>query len=161
MPERLLPSQLHGLVLHKNKYISDLKPHLLSTESSALLPVFKTERFDPKPQMALDHTLSLQHFLCPWHSMWGAGLPTALDPNSNKWQKGKGESRTGKSDRCKPVGSAVLHGHGQRARKEGGISSRERRGCDGIKNINSCVAYCVQGLKISVCCWQRFYGGFW
>lgn len=63
----------------------------------------------------------------------------------------EGESRTRKSDRYKPVGSAVLHGHGQGDRKEEDMS-RGERGHVGIKNKNSCVTYCVQGLEISVCC---------
>jgi len=48
-----------------------------------------------------------------------ARLPTALDRNSTKWQKGKGQSRTGKPDRCKPVGSAALNGPSKGTGKKG------------------------------------------
>lgn len=98
--------------------------------------------------------------LALWNGMRGARLPTALDHNSNKWQKGKGQPRTGKSDRCQSVGSAVLHRHGQGDRREEGMSKGEWGGHIGIKKINNCVTCCVQGSKISVCCWQGFYGGF-
>lgn len=93
MPERLLPSQLHELVLHENKQIGDLKPSLLGTEGPALLPVFKTKWFDPKAQMALDHTLSLQHIICPWHfetAREGQGFQLPWIETQPNGRKGRG-----------------------------------------------------------------------
>lgn len=54
---------------------------------------FKTKRQDPKAQMALDHSLSLQHSLCPWHcwsGMWRRGFQLPWIETQPNGRKGRG-----------------------------------------------------------------------
>lgn len=110
--------------------------------------------------MALDHTLSLQHSLCPWHcwsSMWRQGFQLPWIKTLPNGRKGRGSPGQENLTDASQLGVLLSTGTARGTGKKGPWA---RGGQDGMKNINSSVTYCVQGLKIRICSWQWFYGGF-
>lgn len=108
--------------------------------------------------MDLDHTLSLKRILCHWHfemAYEGQGFQLPWIKTQTNGRKGRGspgqENLTDASLLGVLFSMDTAKGTGKTDAWAGG--GGQGRHAD-IKNTNICVEYCVQGLKISVCCWQ-------
>lgn len=91
-----------------------------------------------------------------WNGMWGQGFQLPWITAQTNGRKGREVQDRNTTDASQ---LGVLFSTGT-AKGTGKMEPRARGRQDGIKNINSSVTYCVWGLKISVCSWQWFYGGF-
>lgn len=107
--------------------------------------------------MALDRPLSLQHIFCPWHFETACEGKASNCPGSQLNQMAEREVQDRNTTDASQLGVLLSTGT---AKGTGKMEPRARGRQDGTKNINSSVTYCAWGLKISVCSWQWFYGGF-